>query len=221
MRDSLAGSPKKRNPAISVITTQSVVTLAHELAARDADLARVVQQFGAPPLWARQPGFATLVHIILEQQVSLASAKAAFNRLGEAIKITPTAFLTLDDEQLKTIGFSRQKTRYCRLLAEAVLDGTLDLPRLPKLDDKQVRAALTSLTGIGDWTADIYLLMALRRADIWPKGDLALLVAAQRLKQLPSRPTHEEFLALGESWRPYRAVAARLLWHYYLSAPRK
>jgi DNA-3-methyladenine glycosylase II len=191
------------------------------LAARDADLAAIVARFGQPPLWPREPGFATLVHIILEQQVSLASAKAAFDRLQAALnRIEPASFLTLDDAALKAIGFSRQKMHYVRSLAGALLEGELDLHSLHKLDDAAVRAALKRLKGIGDWTVDVYLLMALRRPDAWPVGDLGLLVAAQEVKQLPARPSPADLETLGEAWRPWRAVAARLLWHHYLSTRR-
>lgn len=188
------------------------------LAARDTDLAAIVARFGYPPLWAREASFATLVQIILEQQVSLASAKAAFDRLGAALgQIEPQRLLTLDDASLKTIGFSRQKTHYARLLAQALLDGQLDLARLARLPDEEVRATLKQLKGIGDWTVDIYLLMALRRPDVWPKGDLGLAVGAQEVKGLAVRPTPSELESLGNAWRPWRAAAARLLWHHYLS----
>ena len=191
------------------------------LAARDADLAAIVARFGPPPLWPREPGFATLVHIILEQQVSLASAKAAFDRLQAAlVRVEPEAFLTLDDVTLKAIGFSRQKTQYVRSLAGALLEGELDLHGLHEQEDAAIRAALKRLKGIGDWTVDVYLLMALRRPDVWPVGDLGLLVAAQEVKRLPVRPTPAELETLGEPWRPWRAVAARLLWHHYLSTRR-
>ncbi len=191
----------------------------HDLCDRDPDLAQIRTDFGPPPMWAREPGFPTLIHIILEQQVSLASARAAYERLLVATSpLTPSRFLELDDVALKTIGFSRQKTAYGRGLAEAILDGQLDLAGLESLDDAAVRSELIKIKGIGPWTADIYLLMALRRPDVWPVGDLALASAAWRVKGLASRPTPEELDALGAGWRPWRAVAARLLWHYYLSA---
>ncbi len=173
---------------------------------------------GPPPLWAREPGFATLLYIILEQQVSLASARAAYSRLLDAASpLTPERFLTLDDETLRAIGFSRQKTRYGRELARAVLSGSLDLDGLGRLDDDAVRAALMQVVGIGRWTADIYLLEALLRPDIWPTGDLALAVAAQRALELPGALKPIELAEVGEAWRPWRAVAARILWHDYLS----
>ncbi len=200
------------------LNERSLAVAAKTLAASDPDLARIVAAHGLPPLWEREPGFATLVYIILEQQVSLASAKAAYDRLRLTLgAITPDNFLTLNDSELKAIGFSRQKTLYARLLAQAILDRQLDLEALPNLPDDEVRATLKQRKGIGDWTADIYLLMALGRPDIWPQGDLALVVAMQRLKQLPARPTAEEFALLGDGWKPFRAVAARLLWHFYLS----
>jgi DNA-3-methyladenine glycosylase II len=189
-----------------------------ELATRDADLARVLAEFGTPPLWAREPGFPTLIHIILEQQVSLASARAAFNRLlAAASPLTPERFLALDDVALKASGFSRQKTTYSRHLAQLIVTGRLDLDELDRMDDAAVRAALLQVKGIGPWSADIYLLMALRRPDVWPNGDLALAVAVQRVKGLSVRPSTGELEAMSEVWRPWRAAAARLFWHYYLS----
>ena len=189
-----------------------------ELTVRDADLARVIEAYGAPPLWVREPGFPSLVYIILEQQVSLALARAAFQRLRAAASpLTPTRFLKLSDTQLKQIGFSRQKTLYTRLLAESLVKRHLDLNDLHDLSDDAARKFLIALKGIGTWTADIYLLSALRRPDIWPVGDLALAVAVQEVKRLRSRPSPARLEKLGQLWRPYRAVAARLFWHAYLS----
>jgi len=205
-------------PPPTTLTTETLAHGARILARRDRDMARILKAWGAPPLWARRPGFATLIHIILEQQVSLASARAAFDRLHAAVSpLTPGRFLELDDATLKAIGFSRQKTAYGRHLARAILDGELDLRALRVKDDDTVRAELIGIKGIGRWSADIYLLMALRRPDVWPSGDLALAVAAQRVKRLASRPTQDELDAMSGAWRPWRAVAARLLWHYYLS----
>jgi DNA-3-methyladenine glycosylase II len=183
----------------------------------DPDLAGTHARLGPPPLWAREPGFPTLVHIILEQQVSLASARAAFTKLKEAAgEITPAAFLEFEPDELKRIGFSRQKAAYCRILASSILNHELDLDNLIRLDDASARSALTRIKGIGPWTADIYLLMVLLRPDSWPIGDLALAVALQELKGLPSRPTPAELERIADPWRPWRAVAARLLWHAYL-----
>lgn len=192
-----------------------------ELARRDEDLREVVARFGPPPLWAREPGFPTLVWMILEQQVSLASARAAYERLAAATgEITPASVLQLDDATLRSAGFSRQKTEYTRRLAAAILEGRFDPPALEQMDDEAVRRALVAQKGIGPWTAEVYLLMALRRPDAWPAHDLGLLVAAQEVKRLPQRPSPQELAALAEPWRPYRAVAARILWHHYLSTPR-
>jgi DNA-3-methyladenine glycosylase II len=207
---------------MKIVTIESLSKSACLLAERDPDLLQVLHRIGPPPLWARRPGFATLVHIILEQQVSLASAKAAFNKLRATISaVTPARFLTLDDTTLKAIGFSRQKMGYCRLLAQALIDREIDLKKLNKMNDEDARVELKKLKGVGDWTADIYLLMAMRRPDIWPRGDLALLIAMQEVKGFSAKPTQEKFDEIGERWRPYRSIAARMLWHFYLSRSRK
>lgn len=189
-----------------------------ELSTIDPDLARVFDVYGVPPLWDRPQGFATLVHIILEQQVSLASAKACFDklvlRLGE---LTPASLLTLDDPEMKTVGFSRQKTSYARHLAEAVLEERFDFDGLHSLPDDGAKHELMQLKGVGHWTADIYLLMAMLRADIMPRGDLALHIAWQKLTDSAERPGSDDFIEIAEHWRPYRSVAARMLWHFYLS----
>ena len=188
------------------------------LTERDEHLAEVVETYGRPPLWVREPGFPTLVYIILEQQVSLASAKAAFDRLKAAVKpLTPRGFLKLDDAELLRIGFSRQKTLYTRLLAESLARRHFDLRCLHNLPDDSAHKMLIAFKGIGRWTADIYLLSALRRPDIWPTGDLALATAVQEVKRLRKRPSPEKLEALSARWRPWRAVAARLFWHAYLS----
>jgi DNA-3-methyladenine glycosylase II len=203
---------------IETLDEQNLAGICQELAAADADLAFIFGTYGTPPLWAREASFATLVHIILEQQVSLASALSAFNKLKEKLgEITPGNVLRLTDEELKACYFSRQKTVYARELAKAVLDGSLDLKSLENLPDAKVKTELKKIKGIGDWTADIYLLMALLRADVMPKGDLALHVAYKKLKKLERAPHADEFQQLAEKWKPCRAAAARLLWHFYLS----
>jgi DNA-3-methyladenine glycosylase II len=152
----------------------------------------------------------------LEQQVSLASAQAANDRLVEAIGVpTPAGFLTLDDVKLRAIGFSRQKAGYARDLATALLDG-FDLDALSGLSDDAVRAQLVQLRGIGRWTADVYLTMCLLRPDVWPHGDQALATAAMEVADLSQRPTFTQLGEMAERWWPYRAVAARILWHHYL-----
>jgi DNA-3-methyladenine glycosylase II len=191
-----------------------------ELIGRDPHLAEVHRRFGPPPLWARRPGFSALVKIILEQQVSLASARAAFERLRAAVdRLTPRAFLELDDATLRGAGFSRQKADYCRSLAEEIVAGRLRLADVARMDDASAHRRLVRLRGVGRWTADIYLLMALGRPDVWPSGDLALAKAAQRVKGLAELPDDEELERIAAAWRPWRAVAARLLWHDYLSRP--
>jgi DNA-3-methyladenine glycosylase II len=188
------------------------------LANLDSDLARILETFGTPPLWRREPGFSTLVQIILEQQVSLASAKAVFNRLSKiVVPLVPENFLTFDDTQLKAIGFSRQKSLYCRGLAEAIVNEQLDLTQLETMEETAIRTQLKRLKGIGDWTVDIYLLMALQHPDAFPKGDLGLAIATQQIKGLATRPTPVQLEAIAQKWRPWRGVATRILWHYYLS----
>lgn len=183
----------------------------------DADLAKVFQELGAPPLWSREPGFSTLVYIILEQQVSLASARAAYQKLNQAIQpLTPQTFLTLNDPQLKAIGFSRQKMGYCRNLAQAIQTHMIDLDLLATLEDTPARLALMNLKGIGAWTADIYLMEVLLRPDIWPTNDLALITGVQEVKSLANKPSQDEMERIAAPWRPWRAVAARLIWASYL-----
>src|SRR6266581_2890808 len=201
-----------------VLDEQSIKHGLEFLVRRDEDLAGIVKNFGPPPFWQREPGFPTLVYIILEQQVSLASAKAAFERLNAAVRpLTPSRFLKLTDAELLRIGFSRQKTLYTRLLAESLSHRYFDLGDLHDLQDDAARKMLTTFKGIGKWTADIYLLSALRRPDIWPTGDLALATAVQEVKRLRERPSPERLEKMSAPWRPWRAVAARLFWHHYLS----
>jgi DNA-3-methyladenine glycosylase II len=184
----------------------------------DPDLANVIRMKGYPALGNREPGFLTLMQIILEQQVSLASAKAAYLKLVNAVDLlTPERFLDFSDEELLQFGFSRQKTRYGRALSREILDGDLDLKELENLEDVSVRTELMKIKGIGPWTADIYLLMALQRPDIWPKGDLALIKAVWKIKKRTGKPSVEKVAEIAGSWRPWRSVAARIAWHDYLS----
>ena len=205
----------------NTLTDETLVQYAIALGRIEGRFQQVLERLGPPPLWERQPGFPTLVLIILEQQVSLASARAAFNRLLDICPgPTPEAFLLLGDEALRAAGFSRQKTAYCRGLAQAIINGQLDLQGMTGKDDEAVRRELISVKGIGSWTADIYLLMVLRRPDIWPVQDRALAVAVQRLWGMAEAPTPAGLAEMGEAWRPYRAVAARMLWHHYLNNDR-
>ncbi len=199
------------------LTQKSLALAARELAARDEMLAGIHAAYGDPPLWRRDTGFQTLVHIILEQQVSLKSAKAMLVRLEAAIQpFTPLRFLELGDSYLRGLGVTRQKSAYLLHLSESIVNGDLSFAKLERMSDEEVRLVLTRVKGIGSWSADVYLLMAMRRADIWPAGDLALAVAMQELKGLANRPGPEELERLAEQWRPHRAVAARMLWQYYL-----
>ena len=200
------------------LNKKSLIKAVEYLEVRDRHLKLVVSKFGPPPLWEREEGFKTLIYIILEQQVSLASAKAAYDKLLKKIgSITSVNFLKLTDVELKLIGFSRQKTSYGRNLADAIITERLNLTELSDLDDAQAKEQLMNIKGIGPWTADIYLLMALGRPDIWPNGDIALASAVQKLKGIASRPSFEELNSMSLKWQPWRAVAARILWHYYLS----
>lgn len=202
---------------LSILTEENLAIAVQELAVLDKDLAKIFQELGNPPMWSRKGGFSALIRIILEQQVSIASAKAVFERLEKIVTpLTPEKFLTLEEMQLKAIGFSRQKSQYSRGLAEAIATGQLDLTKLDTMDESIIRTELKRLKGIGDWTVDIYLLMALQRPDVFPKGDLALAIATQKLKGLSVRPTPLELEVIAQSWQPWRAVAARMLWHYYL-----
>ena len=200
------------------LNEKSLIKAVEYLEKRDRLLKLVVSKFGPPPLWEREEGFETLLYIILEQQVSLASAKAAYEKLLKKIRsITPANFLKLSDAELKLIGFSRQKTSYGRNLADAIITERLNLTALSDLDDVQAKEQLMNVKGIGPWTADIYLLTALGRPDIWPNGDIALASAVQKLKRIAFRPSFEELNRMSLKRKPWRAVAARILWHYYLS----
>ncbi|MBK9216778.1 MAG: DNA-3-methyladenine glycosylase 2 family protein [Chloracidobacterium sp.] len=199
------------------LTSRTLAAACRNLAAEHSELAFVHNNYGTPPLWDREPGFPTLLHIILEQQVSLASAKACFDKLTARLgDVSPENVLTLNDAEMKQVGFSRQKTAYARHLSEALLEERLELDSLYLLPDAEVKTQLLALKGIGEWTSDIYLLMALLRRDVMPRGDIALHTAWHRLSGEP-KPSSDEFIDIAKRWRPFRSVAARLLWHYYLS----
>lgn len=186
------------------------------LAALDPLMARCVEAGPLDPPMRRPTGFPGLVRLILEQQVSVASADAMWRRLTERIGMpTPAALLSLEDAELKLCGFSRPKMAYARNLAEAVGDGRLDLEAVHRLDDEAAIAALVTLKGIGRWSAECYLMLALGRPDIWPVDDLALMIGMQRLMGREERPSRNELLAAAEPWRPHRSTAARLVWRHY------
>lgn len=196
--------------------------LCDTLGLQDEDLKSIFTHHGYPPMWTRPNTFESLVHIILEQQVSLASALASLNKLRDKLtKITPEALLLLSDEELKACYFSRQKTTYARHLALAIVNGALDLVALEKLPNDEIRTKLTQLKGIGNWTIDVYLMFVLQRTDLFPIGDLAAVNALKQLKKLPLSTSREDLVAIAENWKPYRTVATMLLWHYYLSTRGK
>jgi DNA-3-methyladenine glycosylase II len=204
------------------LTTDTLAQGVAELARRDPHLAGVVAEYGAPPLWDRPPGFQTLVQIILEQQVSLSAGRAAYGRLERlAGSVTPEAIARLDEAGLRDAGLTRQKSAYIRELAQAIVTGQFDPNRLTEMDDEAARQELLNLKGVGAWTADIYLLMALGRPDIWPTGDLALVAAMREVKRMRSLPSSNRITRVTRAWSPWRAVAARMLWHHYLSTPRR
>jgi DNA-3-methyladenine glycosylase II len=197
---------------------RSLALATRQLCRRDPDLAAVVDRWGVPPLWARRPGFVTLLRIILEQQVSLASARAMYLRLRDRLgEISPAAVHRLGADGLRHLGFTRQKAAYCHGVAIELLEARLDFRRLARAGDHDARTALVALRGVGPWSADIYLLMALGRPDIWPTGDIALIRAMSEVKRLGRRPTHDQAGRIASAWAPWRSVAARILWHQYLS----
>jgi len=188
------------------------------LGKQDAELKDVVVQYGYPPYWSRPPGFETLIHIILEQQVSLASAKAALNKLQARVgEITPANVNALSDDELKACYFSRQKIKYARHLANMLLIQSHYLEKLALLPDNDIAVVLKQLPGIGDWTVDIYLMMALHRPDRFPLGDIALIRSLKQIKNLSNDTKTQDLQLISDTWKPYRTVAAYLLWHAYLS----
>lgn len=202
--------------------TRNFKSICDLLATMDPALSSVIQRYGYPPMWTRPNTFASLVHIILEQQVSLASARAALQKLEEKTgAISPEAILRLSDEEMRACYVSRQKTVYIRNLAQEISSKRLRLSKLTLLPEPEIRSILIALKGIGHWTADVYLIFVLQRSDIFPWGDLAALNALRRLKGYPAGYPTEQLRALTEPWRPYRSVAAMILWHHYLSSTRK
>lgn len=207
---------------ISSFSKANFHSICDELANKDRELRFIIQTYGYPPMWTRPNSFESLIHIILEQQVSLASALSALNKLKEKLgKVTPAALLKLTDEELKACYFSRQKTIYARALAEALVSKKIVLSKLKQLEDDEVRAQLVSLKGVGNWTADIYLMFVLQRTDHFPIGDLAAVNALKQVKKLPKDTDRDKIIKLAAKWQPYRTVATMVLWHYYLSTRAK
>lgn len=190
---------------------------AEVLARQEARFAGVLERWGVPPLWGREASLRTLVHIVLEQKVSLGTAAAVLERVDALVgEWSAERFLAVEEVALLEAGMSRAKVGYCRGLAEAVRDGALDLVGLEAMDDAGVLRALTGVRGIGPWTAGVYLTMVLRRQDAWPRGDRALAVGYAELWELEAVPSYDALDAAAEAWRPWRGVAARLLWWDYL-----
>jgi len=193
-----------------------------DLAGRDADLKSILETHDYPPFWKRSPTFETLVHIILEQQVSLASALAALNKLKQKIgDITPERFLALTNEELRDCYFSRQKITYTQHLANAIKDKTLNLDTLSEMDSDSIRSALTKIKGVGNWTVDVYLMMVLQRSDLFPLGDVALMTSVRETKKLSKEISRDAIAIIATEWKPYQTIAAFILWHGYLSRRKR
>lgn len=198
-------------------TIDTFQSLCDELGCRDAHLKEIIVQHGYPPMWSRPNTFQSLILTILEQQVSLASAYAAFKKLKQKIGIvTPQKILALSDEELRSCYFSRQKTLYARELAHAFLSKDIQLRKLAGRNNEEIRTVLKKVKGIGDWTTDIYLIQVLQRTDIFPLGDIALVNSIKYVKQLPPHTTREELLEMSQAWQPYRTIATMLFWHHYI-----
>jgi DNA-3-methyladenine glycosylase II len=188
-----------------------------KLAKKDKDLRKIIRQHGYPPMWTRPATFQSLILFILEQQVSLASAYAAFRKLKEKIGyVTPQKILLLTDAELRACYFSRQKIIYARELAKAIQSKQLQLQKFSGAHEDEIRVELKKIKGIGDWTVDVYLMHALQRSDLFPLGDIALVNSLKETKQLNGHTTREDMLAIAESWRPYRTIASMILWHAYI-----
>jgi len=204
-------------PIIRTFNQKSFLKICRQLAKQDAHLAAIIKEHGFPPMWARPATFQSLILTILEQQVSLASAYAAFNKLKEKIGfVTPAKILAMTDEEMRACYFTRQKIVYARELAQAIQKRKINLKQLGLLPDEEIRNILIQLKGIGHWTIDVYLMHALQRTDLFPLGDIALVNSLKETKQLHKEITKEEMLQIAEAWRPHRTVAAMILWHSYI-----
>ncbi len=202
---------------ITKFTKNNFRAACRKLAALDADLAAIIRRDGYPPMWTRPVSFQSLILFILEQQVSLASAYAAFKKLKEKIGfVTPSKILVLNDAELKACYFSRQKIIYARELAMTVQNKKLSLKKLADRHEDEIRHELKKIKGIGDWTVDVYLMHCLQRTDLFPLGDIALVNSLKEVKQLPKHISKEKMLEIAEPWRPYRTIAAMILWHAYI-----
>lgn len=201
---------------------EDFIGICDQLCTIDQELKMVINAHGYPVMWSRPNTFASVIHIILEQQVSLASALAALHKLKEKVlEITPAAILSLTDEEFKSCYFSRQKMVYARHLAQALLEERVILTELTQMSNEEIRLRLSELKGIGNWTVDVYLIFVLQRKDIFPVGDLAAVNALKNLKKLPKESSREQLICLAEQWQPYRTIATMILWHYYLICQMK
>ena len=177
----------------------------------------VITKFDYPPFWHREPNLATLILTILEQQVSLASAKSAYNKLvGKIGLVTPENFVKLNEDDLKACYFSRQKIVYTKNLANEIMSGNLDLIELNNLSEQEIRSILIKLKGIGNWTIDMYLLMSLHFADIFPPGDLATIKSVYELDLVPATFSKEEIVSFMQKFSPFQSAATYILWHSYI-----
>lgn len=202
---------------MQVFNDDNFKLLCDRLAKKDKNLRSIIKKHGYPPMWTRPATFQSLILFILEQQVSLASAYAAFKKLKERIGfVTPSKILALTDTELRACYFSRQKIMYARELATTIKNKKLVLKNLTYKQEDEVRHELKKIKGIGDWTVDVYLMHALQRTDLFPLGDIALVNSLKEIKKLPVHITKEEMLKIAEPWRPYRTIAAIILWHAYI-----
>jgi DNA-3-methyladenine glycosylase II len=202
---------------LNSFSAETFTTICTLLAKKDKDLAAIIKQYGNPPMWSRPATFQTLILTILEQQVSLASAYAAFKRLTEKVGyVTPQKILALTDEEMRACYFTRQKMGYARGLATAIKTKKLVLSHLTNKPDEEIRTELKKLKAIGDWTVDVYLMHALQRSDLFPLGDIALVNSMRENKKLVKDFPKEKMLAIAEPWKPYRTIATMILWHAYI-----
>ena len=201
-------------------TTRSLRHALRKVAKQCPHMARAIDQRGFPDPRSRAPGFGTLMQAIISQQVSKEAGNAIWNKLETRLKdVTPDKVCRVRETTLRSCGLSRPKVRYAKALATAIRSGELDLDGMERMTDEEARDALTAVTGIGVWTAEIYLMFALGRPDILPSGDLALAVAAQNLLGLKERPKPAELAEIAERWQPHRTAASIMLWHVYRREP--
>lgn len=206
----------------NIFSEKNFYRLCDKLGLADEDLGAILKAHGYPPMWVRPNTFETLVHLVLEQQVSLASALSALHKLRDKTgNIIPSEILKLNDEEMKACYVSRQKTSYIRGIANAIEDGSLNIAGLTLLSNDEVREKLTALKGVGNWTADVYLIFVLQRTDIFPIGDIAAVNATKRAKKLTKDIDKESIAKVAELWKPFRTIATMILWHHYLSDPIK